>query len=139
LPYRAPDDRLADAVAEIILRPSDARDRLTVGLFVPDALDEPLGRLEDALVRTLAAEPVLARIRRGMRDKRITVGDPELQVPAALAAGLIDIEEAALVQAAVVARRQVIEVDDFPPEQLTPETTQWSSDPQQTVTAGRSI
>ena len=139
LPYRAPDDRLADAVADIILRPSDARDRLTVGLFVPSALDEPLGRLEDALMRTLAAEPVLARIRRAMRDRRIAVGDPELQVPAALAARVVDPEEAALVQAAVVARRQVIEVDDFPPEQLTPETTQWSSDPQPTVTAGRSI
>ena len=138
LPYRPPDDRLADSVADIILRPGAARDRLTVGLFVPSALDEPLGRLEDALVRSLAAEPVLARIRRAMRDKRIAAGDPELQVPAALGADIISSEEAALVQAAVVARRQVIEVDDFPPEQLTPETTQWSSDPQQTVSAGRS-
>lgn len=139
LPYRAPNDRLADTVADIILKPGEARDRLTEGVFVPGAPDEPLGRLEEALVRGLEAEPVLARIRRAMRDKRIAAGDPELQANAAATAGIINADELACVQAAVVARRQVIEVDDFAPEQLTPETTQWSSDPHPPVSAGRSM
>ncbi|MFA7388492.1 MAG: acyl-CoA dehydrogenase, partial [Thiohalobacteraceae bacterium] len=138
LPYSAPDDRLADAVAELILRPSDARDRLTSGLFMPTELDEPLGRLEDALARTHAAEPVLARIRRAMREKRIPVGDPELQLAAAVAAEIVEPEEVALVQAAALARRQVIDVDDFTAEQLSPETTQWSSDQPHPASAGRS-
>ncbi|MBI5041422.1 MAG: acyl-CoA dehydrogenase [Gammaproteobacteria bacterium] len=147
LPYRAPNDRLADAVAETILQPSEARDRLTQGVFAPTGAHEPLGRLEDALVRTLAAEPILARIRTAMRDKRITAGDPELRVNAAVTAGIISADEAIVVQGAVVARRQVIEVDDFAPDQFNPQldtqsntgTPQWTSDPHRTVSAGRSM
>jgi acyl-CoA dehydrogenase len=139
LPYHAPDDRLADAVAEIILQPGEARDRLTEGVFVPNALDEPLGRLEDALARTLAAEPILLRVRRAMRDKHIPSGDPEQRLTQAVEAGIISADQAAVVQTAAVARRQVIEVDDFAPEHLTPETTQWNSDPHRAASAGRSM
>jgi len=139
LPYNPPDDRLADQVADIILQPSEQRDRLTEGVFVPTSLEEPLGRLEEALLLIQQAEPVLAKIRRAMREKTIAAGDPELQVNAALEAGIINTDEAARVQAAVVARRQVIEVDDFAPEQLTPENKQWSSDPHPSASAGRSM
>lgn len=139
LPYKAPNDRLADAVADIILRPSAQRDRLTAGVFLPTSLDEPLGRLEEALQRIQQAEPILTRIRRAMRDKLIAAGDPELQVNAALEAGIINTDEATHVQAAVIARRQVIEVDDFAPEQLTPEKTQWNSDPHPSASVGRSM
>ncbi|MFN2310008.1 MAG: acyl-CoA dehydrogenase [Gammaproteobacteria bacterium] len=139
LPYRAPDDRLTDAVAELILQPSQSRDRLTAGLFVPSALDEPIGRLEDALARTLEAEPLLTRIRCAMREQKLPAGDPELRVAEAEALGILTADEAACVQAAVVARRKVIEVDDFPPEQFAAETTQWNSDPHRAASAGRSM
>ena len=143
LPYRAPNDHLADAVADVILQPNEARDRLTQGLFLPTDTSEPLGRLEDALLRTLAAEPILARIRGAMRDKRIAAGDPELRVTPAIEAGIISLDEAAVVQGAIVARRQVIEVDDFSPEQLNPQldtgTPQWNSDPQNTASAAGSM
>jgi acyl-CoA dehydrogenase len=99
--------------------------------------------LEDALLRTLAAEPILARIRSAMRDKRIAAGDPELRVTPAIEAGIISLDEAAVVQGAIVARRQVIEVDDFSPEQLNPQldtgTPQWNSDPQNTASAAGSM
>jgi len=72
-------------------------------------------------VRTLAAEPILARIRTAMRDKRIAAGDPELRVNAAVTADIISADEANVVQGAVVARRQVIEVDDFTPDQFNPQ------------------
>jgi acyl-CoA dehydrogenase len=146
LPYRVPNDRLADAVADVILQPNEARDRLTQGLFVPTDTSEPLGRLEDALLRTLAAEPILARIRSAMRDKRIAAGDPELRVTAAVETGIINSDEAAIVHGAIAARRQVIEVDDFAPEQFNTQfntqpnsgTPQWNSDPQHTASAVRS-
>lgn len=139
--YCAPSDRLADAVADLIQQPGEARDRLTQGLFVPRGAHEPLGRLEDALERTLAAEPILARIRTAMRDHRISAGDPEKQVEAAVVAGIISGDEAAVVLAAQVARRKVIEVDDFPPDQFGPKfatgSTQWNSE--RTVSAARSM
>lgn len=143
LPYRPPSDRLADAVAELILQPGAARDHLTAGIFVPTGCHEPLGRLEDALVRSLAVEPLLVRIRAAMRAGKLTHGDPEVHIDNALAAGIIDAEEAAVLLAAQVARRQVIEVDDFPAAQFDPHITtgmpQWTSDPPRTDSAVRSI
>lgn len=139
LPYRAPNDRLADAVADVILQPSEARDRLTLGVFAPSGADEPLGRLEDALLRTLAAEPILMTIRGAMRDKRLASGDPEACTRDAVEAGIISADEAVVVIAAVAARRLVIEVDDFTAEQFNPEIPQWNSDPQRTASAGRSM
>lgn len=139
LPYQAPDDRLSDAVAEIILAPSETRDRLTAGLFVPVGDHEPLGRLEDALERTLAAERVLAKIRRGMRDGKVARGDPEQRLTQALEAGVINAGEAETVKAALVARRKVIEVDDFAPEEFTTEAKQWNKDPHPPASAGRSM
>ena len=42
----------------------EARERLTRGLFLPQATDETLHRLETALTLSVQAEPVLRRIRR---------------------------------------------------------------------------
>ena len=143
LPYRTPSDRLADAVADVIQKPSETRNRLTAGLFVPVGLHEPLGRLEDALARAAAAEPILARIRAAMRDHRIAHGDPEARIDSARAAGIITGDEAAVIQAAQVARRQVIEVDDFPDDrfntQPATEMPQWNSDPHRMDSAARSM
>lgn len=142
-PYRAPSDRTADAVADLIQRPHAARDRLTQGIFLPQDPQEPLARLDAALQHAVAAEPVLARLRSAMHERRLAHGDPEAQLDAALSAGIIDRDEAALVLAAQVARRLVIEVDDFPADrfgsQLTQETAEWNSDPQRTGTAARSM
>ena len=138
-PYRRPGDRLADAVAASILQPGEARERLTRGLFVPTDPLDPLVRLEDALVQTLAAEPILVRIHAAMRAGQLAPGDPEASVDTAVQAGLVNADEAAIVQAAIAARRQVIAVDDFPPEYLSPEMSPWNSDPQGTASAARSI
>jgi acyl-CoA dehydrogenase len=139
LPYRSPSDRLADAVAESILQPGEVRERLTRGLFIPTNPLEPLTRLDDALAKALAAEPILARIRGAMRAGRMAAEDPESSLDAAVQADVVSADEAAIVQSAVLARLQVIEVDDFPPEYLNPEMSRWNSDPHRTVSAARSI
>jgi len=116
--HPGPDDRLERQVADLLLAPGPARDRLTEGLYVPDSLDQPLGRLEDALRKARDAAPVLARMRRAMRKGELPNGDPEQLLEAALEAGVIDADERAAVEAAVAARREVIQVDEFPPEAL---------------------
>jgi len=138
-PYRNPGDRLTDAVAETILEPGDVRDRLTRGLFIPTNPLEPLTRLDDALAKTLAAEPILARIRAAMRAGRMPSGDPEPSLDTAVLAEVVSADEAAIVQSAAAARRQVIAVDDFPPEYLSPEMPRWNRDPHRTASAARSI
>jgi acyl-CoA dehydrogenase len=113
-PFAGPSDSLGRQVANILLEPSKLRDGLTSGLFLPAKLDEPLGRLEDALVKVIAAEPVQQRLRAAVKEGRIGKGTEEEMLEAGLHLGVIGADEANLVRLATEARREVIRVDDFP-------------------------
>ncbi len=128
--YAQPSDRLADRVAALILKPGHARERLTHGLFIPTTREDALGRLEYALNKTLEAELILATIRHAMRDKRLAKGDPEKQIVAAVDADVITPAEAEIVRDAIIARREVIQVDDFTPQALQAGGQAWTDQTQ---------
>lgn len=125
--YAPPSDRLSDRVTRLVLEPGEARERLTAGLYVPQTRNEPLGRLEHALHLSLAAAPILTRIREAMRQQRLLHGDPEQSLVAALDAGVISPEDAETVRDAVIARREVVEVDEFTPEELHAGDCAWTT------------
>jgi acyl-CoA dehydrogenase len=115
--YAPPDDRLDHTVADTLLSPSEARDRLTAGIHIPDTIEESLRLLEEALTRIIAAEPVEKKIRKAIRSgvlKKNTQGDG---LEEAVKAGVINYDEAALVQAAIAVRKEVVRVDDFKTDQ----------------------
>ncbi len=116
-PYVVPSDDLGHQAARLLIEPSPTRDRLTAETYLPDSLDEPLGAIEAALVATLEAEPVEARIREAERQGRFA-GDPVANVRdiarAAVAAGVIGAEEFALMERRNALRDAVVRVDDFP-------------------------
>ncbi len=115
-PYHLPDDKLGHQVAELVLSPSEARDRLTKGVFIPEAKDQPLARLEDALAKVIAAEPVEAMLRNAVKTGLVPrLGDGET-TQRALEASIIDERDAEIMRAAIAARRDVITVDDFSPD-----------------------
>jgi acyl-CoA dehydrogenase len=105
---KAPADRLAARCAALLLEPGEARDRLTDGIFVSRDPQDITGRMEHALERVLAAEPVEKKL----RERKIS--DPEQ----ALVAGIISPAEAALLKEAADAVHAAISVDDFPPESI---------------------
>jgi acyl-CoA dehydrogenase len=109
-----PDDRLDHTVAEILLSPSAARERLTEGMHVPVDSDESLGRIEDALIKVVLAEPVERKVMKAVRDGVLQKNSEEVLLHEAVRAGVILSEEEALVRAAIAARNEVIRVDDFP-------------------------
>lgn len=113
-PFTGPDDQLDRRVAAVLLKPSGVRDRLTDGLHIPVESSEPLRRLEDALARVIAAEPLEQRLKDAVRDGRIGKGTEREVVEAGLRNGVISDEEANIIQIAMAARREVIRVDDFP-------------------------
>ncbi len=118
-PYVVPSDKLGHEVAKLLLEPSAARDRLTAGVYVPEATDDPLALIERALVATLAAEPVEAKIRAGAKEERFDAKLPagagiDALVERARAAGIITAAEGAAVLAARDLTAKVIRVDDFP-------------------------
>ena len=105
--HRGPADAHTTACAQILLEPSAARDRVTAGLFHPTD-DGPIARLDRAFNLVVAAHPLRDRMRSAnVRD-----------VKAARAKGLINESEVAQLAALAKAVAEVINVDDFGPEQL---------------------
>ena len=137
-PYHRPLDALSHRVTALILRPGRVRDRLTEGVYIPDGNTQPLAQLEDALEKSVAAEAALRRLRDAMRAGALPHGDPEQCTDDGVTAGIITVQEAAGIKAAIEARQRVIQVDDFDPEYLTRERDSWGDNKQAGV-AGQSL
>lgn len=106
---RGPSDKLTQACARLLLAPSAARDRLTAGLFHGRSNDG-LAKLERAFAAVTRAEPIHDRLRKqGIHDWR-----------KAESQGMISSEESEALADAEAATREVIAVDDFAPEELSP-------------------
>lgn len=126
--YSGPSDRLSRKTAELIMQPSEARDRLTHGLYLPDTAkhntSEPLARLEFALHCVIAAEPAERKIRNALRGGKLSSNNYEKQINEAVTSGIISLEDADLIATANIARREAITVDDFSKESLTQQKDQ---------------
>lgn len=112
--FRVPSDRLGHKVAGVLLAPSAARDRLTAGMYMPRDVDDPIRRLEDALPKVIAAELLEGRLYRALDSKTLVTRDYDALVQEALQRGALNESEAVKLRAALEARAQVIQVDDFP-------------------------
>ena len=109
-----PSDELGHQVARLLIEPSATRDRLTAGMYLPKNEDEGIGCLEAALVATIKAEGIEAKIRAAQKTKSITGRTPPELIAAALAAGVISSEEHAHLGRTATLRDEVIRVDHFP-------------------------
>ncbi|GAB4353926.1 MAG: acyl-CoA dehydrogenase [Gammaproteobacteria bacterium] len=118
--YHPPDDRLEQAVAELLLRDSVARDRLTEGLFLPDETTQPLGRLDRALRLADGVEALERRLRDAARRGELS-DDETGQLDTAVEKGLITLEQAKTLREYRSLVWEIIQVDDFPPD-LSSET-----------------
>jgi len=117
-PYVVPSDELGHEVARILIEPSAARDRLTAGIYLSDAPDNPLAQVEHALAATVVAEPTEAKLRAAVKDGRLDAKLPpgagiDALVARAEQAGVITAAEGAAVIAARDLAAVVIRVDDF--------------------------
>ena len=126
-PYKRPSDALGHKLADIVLAPGQLRDRLTEGVYIPTGNTEPLAQLEDALEKSVAAEPATRKLRQAMRDGTLEKGDPEDAIDAGVSAGVITETEASGIRSAIAARTVVIQVDEFLPEYLTKERKSWEN------------
>ena len=120
--YRGPTDVMGHKVADMLLHPSPARDRLTAGLFLPNVeqtkTSEPLARLEYALACVVAAEPAEKKLRTALHSKQIQRGSRQQQIEVALAQGLLDPADVESLQLADAARKEAIAVDEFTKQAL---------------------
>ncbi len=104
-----PADGLSQRCAQILLEPSEARERLTAGIFHKDD-DGGLARLERAFKLVSAAEPVVKKMHNAeIRNWRM-----------AKDRGIISDIESKQLETMYEAVSKVIDVDDFAPEALSP-------------------
>jgi acyl-CoA dehydrogenase len=128
---RGPPDRVTDAAAKIITNPSAARDRLTVGLFHPTAMDnshaDGIALLERAFAITVAVQPIRDRMHAThVRD-----------IGQAVQQGTITTDEAAQLNTAADAVGAAIAVNDFAPEELISRSANKGDVPSQTTSQPR--
>jgi len=116
--FHPPADALGHAVADVLLAPSDTRERLTAGVFVPRDIRDALARIEDALPKVIAAEPLERRLQALVEERPALHGDPDGLLAAARERGLLSAAEIETVRSAWVARAGVIAVDDFDKERF---------------------
>jgi len=113
--FRQPGDHLSKEISEFLMMPSEARDRLTKGIYLPTSTDQQLGRLEDALTKVIQAEHVERKLRKSLKDYVIGIEGVEGLIKAGLEKDIINDNDALLLRQAEAARLDVIQVDDFEP------------------------
>jgi len=110
VPDPVPSDRLTTRVAEILMKPSAQRERLTPDLYLGDGhAEHPIKELEEAFRLVIEAAPVEKK----MREARVR--DPQ----AAIEKGIISDKEREFLRKAEEAAEKVIAVDAFPMEDIS--------------------
>jgi acyl-CoA dehydrogenase len=114
--FSQPSDKLSHKVAQLMLDQTPSRYRLTQGAFVTDVSGNVLAVLEDALVKTIAAEPIEKIIKIASSDGLLGDGDKLTQAKQALTKQIISQEQFDIFLQSEEARQRAISVDDFAPD-----------------------
>lgn len=111
--FAPPNDKLTFMVADTLLEPSELRDELISGIYTPSDTNNPIGLLEDALLKVVAAEPAEKRIKLAIRTKILKSKSTAINIREAVEKEIINKEEERLLIAANEAIKEVIRVDSF--------------------------
>ena len=119
LAYSAPSDQLNPKIAELVMNPGEARERLCLYAYRTLEPTNHLGLVQQALELAIAAEPLEKKIRvEGVKTGLIRALDLPGQVREALAAGIITEAEAAQLREYDRKVMEIINVDDFDAREL---------------------
>ncbi len=114
LTLAAPSDAMGHRAAKLLLEPSEARDRLTKGIYSPRREDDAVGCLEIALDAAMAAETVQAKLRAAKKSGLIDGRSGDELSARALEKGVVTMADMEIMLRAKQLTRKVIMVDDFP-------------------------
>ena len=112
-----PSDMVDHQVAKILQTPSAARDRLGQGQYISQVPENLLGNLEKTLTDILRCEPIFERVCHAIGEK-LPFYRLDIVADKGLAADAINEEEALLLRQTEIARKSVIDVDDFAHSEL---------------------
>ena len=115
---RAPGDRLTHKVAQLLISPSDTRDRLTDGVYKSAASGHPVGLMEEALPQVILAEPLERKLLKALRQGEISGITWEEQLEDALAKSVLSAREADILTDVRILVMEIIAVDEFDLEEI---------------------
>ena len=110
---RQPGDRLGHKVSQLIMAPSETRNRLTDGVFVSDQASDPIGLLELALPRVIATEPLERRLLKAQAAGELEALDSQTRLKMAVEQSIITADEAKELEAVRAMVTEIISVDEF--------------------------
>ena len=116
-----PSDRTGAEIARRLMTPGAARDRLLAGCYRSEDPEDVTGLLNSALNQVIAADVLLARLRKAGKTGEIQGDGQEDLITAALANGTLSEAEAEQLRSAIAARAAVIKVDDFSAQEMNPQ------------------
>jgi acyl-CoA dehydrogenase len=116
--YYAPSDLLARRVVELVIAPTDSRDRLCDGIFAEVDPNNPLGLLNEAMELVIATRPLSQKLRRGMKEGKVTAPDFASRLEQAVSSEVLTAEEAQKLREVDEKVMNLIDVDDFAPDEL---------------------
>jgi acyl-CoA dehydrogenase len=115
---REPGDRLSHRVAQLLLSPSETRDRLTQGVYRSAATGHPVGLMEQALPQVIAAEPLERKLLKAQKAGQLDAITWEEQLQQAVNQSLVTAEEAETLRKVRAMVLEIIAVDEFESEVL---------------------
>lgn len=115
---KEPGDRLTHRVAQLLLVPSDTRDRLTNGVFKSDTSTHPVCLMEQALPRVILAEPLERKLLKALKQGEINGITWDEQLKDAVDKSIVSKEEADILLHVRELVAEIIAVDDFDVEEL---------------------
>jgi acyl-CoA dehydrogenase len=115
---KAPGDRLTHKVAQLLLAPSDTRERLTHGIYKSATSNHPVCFMERALPQVIHAEPLERKLLKAVKTGEIEGITWDEQVNHAIAKSVLTREEADILVRVRKLVMEIIAVDDFDAEEL---------------------
>jgi acyl-CoA dehydrogenase len=109
----SPNDNLSAELAKNLVQNEKFRDSLTSGVFIPNSIEEPLGRMENCLKLIEESKPAIAKIKSALRDKSLPKGRIEDLVDIAAQKNVISSEESSLLKKMFIASLEVVQVDEY--------------------------
>jgi acyl-CoA dehydrogenase len=114
--YRPPNDALGADVAKLLLDGNPVREHLTRDIYVPDAAEDALGRLEATLAKVVATGPIEQKLKDAVKSGALDKVEDDDLADAGLALEIITENEHTSLKEAAAARYDLIQVDAFDPE-----------------------
>src|SRR5215831_599955 len=111
--YSAPSDELGQRIVELLINPTETRERLAAGAYTTREPGNPLGELQQALELAEAVKPIERRVFDARRAGEIRREDTPGQIDEAEAKGIITAAEAESVRAFDRIVLELTGVDDF--------------------------